>query len=452
MKVAVVHNRDGSGVINRFGQVCPEKYGEKAIIAVLGALQRAGHDVLLCEGDKTLLQVLERFMPPDHEGHPTGMVFNMAYGIQGNCRYTHVPAMLEMAGVPYTGSDPLGHALALDKVITKDLLRQAGIPTPNYCVMRNEDDPATGVRFPVIVKPRHESTSFGLQLVTEPAGLRDAVNAIVQQYQQDALVEEYIDGREVCVALLGNGADIEVFPLVEQDFGDRSLRLMTWEDKAHKGTVEPQKICPANISRELEERLRETSLATFHACHCRDYARVDIRIDRAGNPYVLEINSMASLGLTGSYVLAAQTAGYTMDGLIARILDVAHLRYLPLPASVREVAHWPIERLTPRSLNGQVFDVLGKVQFGGKALRDLLIEAIRYGERPEVRDRLNQIVANALDRTHLQELMEGRALAHDTMPAESSAFARRWSADHLSPDLVRWLRTVPRFCCHRPAS
>src|SRR5271157_3800970 len=92
MKVAVVHNRDGSGVINRFGQVCPEKYGEKAINAVLGALQRAGHDVLLCEGDKTLLQVLERFMPPDHEGHPTGMVFNMAYGIQGNCRYTHVPA------------------------------------------------------------------------------------------------------------------------------------------------------------------------------------------------------------------------------------------------------------------------------------------------------------------------------------------------------------------------
>ena len=339
MKVAVVHNRDGSGVINRFGQVCPEKYGEKAIIAVLGALQRAGHDVLLCEGDKTLLQVLERFIPPDQEGHPTGMVFNMAYGIQGNCRYTHVPAMLEMAGVPYTGSDPLGHALALDKIITKDLLRQAGIPTPNYCVMRHGENRASGVRFPVIVKPRHESTSFGLHLVAEPTGLRDAVNAIVQQYQQDALVEEYIDGREVCVALLGNGADIEVFPLVEQDFGDRSLRLMTWEDKAHKVAVEPRKICPAYVTRKLADRLREISLATFHACHCRDYARVDIRIDHQGDPYVLEINSMASLGLTGSYVLAAQAAGYTMDGLISHILDVAHSRYLALPASVLEVAN-----------------------------------------------------------------------------------------------------------------
>jgi len=337
MKIAVVHNRDNSGVLNRFGQVCPEKYGEKTINAVVGALQRAGHDVLLCEGDTTLFEVLDEFMPTGPECEPTGMVFNMAYGIQGNCRYTHVPAMLEMAGVPYTGSDPLGHALALDKVITKDLLRQAGIPTPNYCVMKNGDDSATGTRFPVIVKPRHESTSFGLRLVTEPEGLRDAVNAIVQQYQQDALVEEYIEGREVCVGLLGNGDDIEVLPLVEQDFGDRSVRLMTWEDKLHKGTFEPQKICPANVSWELEARLREISLATFRACHCRDYARVDIRIDEEGHPYVLEINSMASLGPTGSYVLAAQTAGYTMDGLVTRILGVASSRYSPIRPSLLEV-------------------------------------------------------------------------------------------------------------------
>jgi D-alanine-D-alanine ligase len=336
MKVAVVHNRDNSGVINQFGQICPEKYGEKAINAVVGALQRAGHDVLLCEGDTTLFQALDEFMPTGLECEPTGIVFNMAYGIQGNCRYTHVPAMLEMAGVPYTGSDPLGHALALDKVITKDLLRQAGVPTPNYCAMRNGNDLPTGVRFPVIVKPRHESTSFGLRLVTEPEGLRDAVDAIVQQYQQDALVEEYIEGREVCVGLLGNGDNIEVLPLVEQDFGDRSVRLMTWEDKSHKGTLEPQKICPANVNRELEEQLRQISLATFRACHCRDYARVDIRIDQEGNPYVLEINSMASLGLTGSYVLAAQAAGYTMDTLVTRILDVASSRYLPIYPSILE--------------------------------------------------------------------------------------------------------------------
>ena len=326
MKIAIVHNRDCSGVINRFGQVCPEKYGEPAIIAVISALQRAGHDVLLCEGDKKMLRVLESFMPADEQGQPTGLVFNMAYGIQGNCRYTHVPAMLEMAGVPYAGSDPLGHALALDKVITKDLMRQAGIPTPNYCVLKDASELATGLRFPVIVKPRHESTSFGLKLVTNPADLAAAVDEIVQQYRQDALVEEYIDGREVCVGLIGTDDDIEVLPLVEQDFSDRPVRLMTWEDKSHRSVVEPRKICPADIDEDLAKKLRDISVATFRACHCRDYARVDIRIDEECNPYVLEINSMASLGLTGSYVLAAQTAGYSMDGLINRIVAVAAVR------------------------------------------------------------------------------------------------------------------------------
>src|SRR5262249_14757095 len=157
-----------------------------------------------------------------------GMVFNMAYGIQGNGRYTHVPAMLEMAGVPYTGSSPLGHALSLDKVITKRLLLEAGIPTPNFRVMRSSPEDSTeGLRFPVVVKPRHESTSFGLQLIAEPSGVGAAVEAIVAKYRQEALVEEYVAGREVCVALLGNDYATEVFPLVEQDFGDR-LDLVTW--------------------------------------------------------------------------------------------------------------------------------------------------------------------------------------------------------------------------------
>src|SRR3974377_1096917 len=133
MKIAVVHNRDNSGVLNRFGQVCPEKYGEKTINAVVGALQRAGHDVLLCEGDTTLFEVLDEFMPTGPECEPTGMVFNMAYGIQGNCRYTHVPAMLERAGVPYTRSAPLGHAFCAAKVITKDPRRQRGVSTHTYC-------------------------------------------------------------------------------------------------------------------------------------------------------------------------------------------------------------------------------------------------------------------------------------------------------------------------------
>jgi D-alanine-D-alanine ligase len=337
MKVAVVQNRNSTGVINSFGQRCPEIYGEQAIQNVVAALRGAGHEVLLCEGDKYLLSSLEAFMPADSQGRPTGIVFNMAYGIQGECRYTHVPAMLEMVGMPYTGSTPLGHALALDKVITKDLLRQAGVPTPNYRVMRVGTENIEGLRFPLVVKPRHESTSFGLRLVHDRQQLQEAVIAIVAQYQQDALVEEYIDGREFCVALLGN-EDMELLPLVEQDFGDRKIKLMTWEDKSHHAAAEPQKVCPALVSETLACRLREISVATFRACHCRDYARVDLRVDAEGNPYVLEINSMASLGASGSYVLAAQAARYSLADLINRILDVAHQRYFGV-AAARNATH-----------------------------------------------------------------------------------------------------------------
>ncbi len=317
MKVAVVWNKNHAGVINRFGQACPEKYGAGAIQNVLSALEIAGHTVRLIEGDKHLLAT---------DGQPTGMVFNMAYGIQGECRYTHVPAMLESAGVPYTGSSPMGHALALDKVVTKIRLQHAGVPTPGFRAMRTGDEDASGLRFPVVVKPIHESTSFGLQLVHEAAALPKAVRTIVETYQQDALVEEYIEGREVCVGLLGN-EDMEFLPLVEQDFGDRPVKLLTWDDKMHRADIEPGKICPAPIDAALARRLREISLATFRACHCQDYARVDIRIDAEGNPYVLEINSMASLGLGGSYVLAAKTAGYSEASLIVRILEVAYRRY-----------------------------------------------------------------------------------------------------------------------------
>jgi len=342
MKVALVRNQvKTDGVINRFGQVCPEAYGKRTVQMVIDGLRSAGHTVEVFRADKTLLAELERYMPPDAAaGRPTGMVFNMAYGIQGECRYTHAPAMLEMAGVPYTGSSPLGHALALDKVVTKILMRDAGVPTPAFQVMRRPETIAEGLHFPLIVKPRHESTSFGLRLVRRPEELADAVQAAVAKYEQDALVEEYIDGREVCVGLLGNDP-VECLPVVELDFGGRDLRAMTYDDKYHKRPDEPRKICPASVSEPLAARLRLLALATFRACHCKDYARVDIRIDPAGNPFVLEINSMASLGPGGSFVLAAQHAGYTHPALVCRILDVAHERYFGTPAPRDPLAPQP---------------------------------------------------------------------------------------------------------------
>ncbi|RWQ32724.1 MAG: hypothetical protein EOS20_28285 [Mesorhizobium sp.] len=330
MRIAVVRNRDFTGVINRFGQPYPESphpWPQSGATAhrVVAALQDSGHETLLCEGDKGLLDRLERFMPSDPQGRPSGAVFNLAEGIQGEYRFTHVPAMLEMAGVPYTGSSPLGHGLTDDKVISKTLMRSCGVPTPNFCVMRDGTESAGNLRFPVVVKPRHEDNSFGLQLVHEPGQLRQAVELIVTEYAQDALVEEYIDGREIHVALLGNGQP-EVLPFAEIDFGEREIGLLTWEAK-HLPAEQPTTICPTQIESSLAILLRNISVATFRACQCRDYARLDIRIDRSGRPFVLEINSMPGLSMSSEFVLAGIAAGHSYSSLINRILDVAHTRY-----------------------------------------------------------------------------------------------------------------------------
>lgn len=327
MKIAVVHNHNRDGTINRFGRSCPERYSLRHVQMVADAVRELGHTAAVLEADILLFEELGHFMPADPvTGCPTGMVFNMAYGIQGDARYTHLPAMLEMAGIPYTGSNPLGHALALDKVVTKILMVNAGVPTPAYRVMSGAGEDIDGLNFPLVVKPRHESTSYGLQLARERNELDAAVTAVVSKYRQEALVEEYVDGREICIGLLGNGPP-ECLPPVELDFGQRGLRLMTWDDKYHRRLDEPRKICPAALDEDVKRQLDELALATFRACHVRDYARVDIRIDPAGRPFVLEINSMASLGDGGSYVTAAKAAGYDIRSLVGRILEAACQRY-----------------------------------------------------------------------------------------------------------------------------
>src|SRR5262249_51967943 len=152
--------------------------------------------------------------------------------------------------------------------------------------------------------------------------LKDAVRDVTTTYQQEALVEEYIDGREVCIGLLGH-REIESLPPVELDFSGRTMRLMTWDDKFHKRADEPRRICPAPIAEELARRCRAVALDTFRACHCRDYSRVDIRIDERGGVWVLEINSMAALGEQSSFMTAARAAGYNETTLVNRILDLS---------------------------------------------------------------------------------------------------------------------------------
>lgn len=148
---------------------------------------------------------------------------------------------------------------------------------------------------------------------------------VIDTYQQQALVEAFIAGREFAIGMLGNGAELEVLPIVEIDLQGDPNMIQTQDDKLQKPL---DKICPAPLSEELAERMRQLAKDCFNALGISDFARIDIRMDADGTPYVLELNSMASLGRTGSYLYAAQTAGYTYDSLVNRMLDVAAVRYL----------------------------------------------------------------------------------------------------------------------------
>lgn len=323
MKVAIIYNKDSSNVINTFGMQNKEKYNPKTVKAVEASLENGGHNVSIIDGDMHVIESLQEFMPKVLEGERMGMVFNMAYGIQGESRYTHIPSLLEMLGIPYVGSSPAGHALALDKVITKIIMQKHGIPTPQFWVFNSQDENFDDVIFPVIVKPKMEAVSFGLRVVHNVEDLREAVQFIVKEFEQQALVEQFIRGREFAIGLLGN-TPVEAFPVLEIDLDRDPDAIQSVDDKKSKPR---KKICPAVIPQEEADEMIKWSIAAFKALGLRDFSRVDIRLSETGEIYLLEINSMASLGKTGSYFHAAQAVGLDYKALVNKMLDVAAVRY-----------------------------------------------------------------------------------------------------------------------------
>lgn len=331
MKVAIVYNKkkiESGDVINVFGAATQEHYSIKTVEKVARALERGGHTVKVVEGGMRFIDDLRDFMPRVVAGERPGMVFNMAYGIQGRNRYTHVPAMLEMLGIPYVGSGPEAHAVVQDKALTKMVLQKNSIPTPRSWVFSSAEDEFADLEFPVIVKPKMESTSMGMDVVHGVDALRRSVAAQIQRYSQDILVEQFVAGREFAVGIVGNGPHTEVLPIVELDLGGDPDRIQTAADKLTRPVA---KLCPAPLSDGEAARMRSMCADAYARLGLNDFTRVDLRMDAAGRMYVLELNSLASLGATGSLYSAAQAAGYDYDSLINRILDAAALRYFGEP-------------------------------------------------------------------------------------------------------------------------
>ena len=180
MKIAIVYNQGSDKVINLFGIPNKEIIGLQTIKRIADGLKKGGHVVRSFEGGKDLVDHLEEFMPRVLKGERPGMAFNISYGIQGQARYTHVPSILEMVGIPYVGSGPLAHSLALDKVVAKMIFRQQGIPTPDFTVLDAPGFEAPRLKYPLIVKPKNEAVSFGLKIVTSEKELREASDFIFQ--------------------------------------------------------------------------------------------------------------------------------------------------------------------------------------------------------------------------------------------------------------------------------
>jgi D-alanine-D-alanine ligase len=241
--------------------------------------------------------------------------------------------LFELVKVPYTGAPPMTLGLCLDKAKTKIILSHYGIPTAKFDLFNESIDGCKKInlRFPVIVKPVHEDASAGINeksVVYDRKELEERVEYIIKMFKQPALVEEFIDGREVNVAILGNNPPV-VLPISEIDFShlpSHLPKIVSYEAKWIPNTDYYEKtipICPAPLEPELERKIKDIALSCYKIMGCRDYARVDMRIDKEGNPYVLEVNPNPDLSRNAGFMRSASVYGLTPEETIVKIAEIA---------------------------------------------------------------------------------------------------------------------------------
>jgi D-alanine-D-alanine ligase len=312
--------------------------------AIVAAIERAGHRAAFLEGNLSLVERLSALKPD--------ICFNICEGHWGDSRESHVPAILEMLRIPYTGSGVLTLALTLDKPMTKRVLASHQLPTPAFQVFEHADEPIDpDLSFPLFVKPSREGTSMGVHaasVVRDEADLRVRLADLLARYRQPVLVEHFIEGREVTIGIVGNvsrhlagwvprapqpiPSGLHLLPPLEVDFAGypaseggvytHRIKTESWDHYHY--------FCPATLDPDLLARLQWLAAAAFCATGCVDVARVDFRLDRRNGdePFILEINALP--GLSPGYsdlALAAAAGGMNYDRLIQAILDAAVARH-----------------------------------------------------------------------------------------------------------------------------
>jgi len=329
MRIALTYN------LKKKDETKPADYfseydSEDTINAIICALKTKGHAVDAIDVEYPNLISYFRKNRVD-------LVFNIAEGKCGKFRESEVPAILDYLNIPYTGSNTFSLALAMNKALTKKILKAENIPTPRFQVFtKGNEELDYDLKFPLIVKPNCEGSAKGINIsnvVNNKESLFKKIQETIDIYKQEALVEEFIDGKELTVGILENGKTT-ILPILEIDFSTCSNSgeyFYSWRMKEYQGNAElglvPTFYCPARLEQEIETRVKETALKTHRAVGCLDISRTDIRLSPDGVPYVLEINPLPGLNPKESnFPIMAYAAGMNYDELIDAILMSAAQR------------------------------------------------------------------------------------------------------------------------------
>ncbi len=318
---------------------------EKTIHALLEAIRSGGHTCDFLEGDITLVDTVRKFKPD--------ICFNICESHFGDAREAQVPAILEKLQIPYTGSKVLCLALGLDKPMTKRVLTYHDLPTPDFQTFERVDEPLDEkMQFPLFVKPSREGTGMGVtaqSIVKDEAELREQVSQMIQRYKQAALVETFIEGREVTVGMVGNlvgpvarrlphdedlpriEAGLRFFPPMEVDLSPYLETDAVYANRLKVALADQLNyLCPAPLDDDMVDELNWLAAAVFRVTGALDVARVDFRLDANDDwkPYILEINPLPGLspGIS-DIVIEAAAEGVDHPTLVNMILETALRRY-----------------------------------------------------------------------------------------------------------------------------
>jgi D-alanine-D-alanine ligase len=297
----------------------------ETVMAIKEALEQLGCRVELLEADT---QIFQKLLSTNID-----IVFNIAEGIYGRGREAQVPAILNFLKIPYVGSDETTLCIALDKALSKRFLSTYRIKTPKYRLLNPNKIAMTGkLRFPVIVKPNAEGSSKGISdiaVVNNSQELRKLVHENIAIYRQPMLVEEFVQGREFTVAVVGNGSEAVAFPPMEIRYKEKGQKYNIYSFNVKKNYKEYiEYICPAEIDQVVEKKLMDTAIKIYNILDCKDFSRIDFRLSEDQEVYFIEINPLPGLSPGYSdYPMITEFNGIGYRDTIKMILNSALKRH-----------------------------------------------------------------------------------------------------------------------------